>query len=321
MDEQFLQGLRDARALLDEGVFTQEEFNCQKQKLLTQWNEREEQTLLRRQEERQELRKLYTVAEPDPEANERRVQAYLERKKERAELDKYIIFDPDPEPRKQFTCDKCQHIFTKRVDLAKHMENVHLCVLPRFKCNLCQVVVSTKKVLDNHMFNVHSIPKPFQCDLCQFGASTETDLKKHIKTIHLGLKSLEDLKGKLRGRVCRALKAKNFKKHPKTRQMIGCSWELFQEHMQAKKDRWNQKGDSQRKFEKDDKLHTDHIKPLSAAKNEEELKELFHFTNCQPLWADTNILKNDHWTEEDDRFWRENIFMNPNYKDIYLPRN
>ena len=37
--------------------------------------------------------------------------------------------------------------------------------------------------------------------------------------------------------------------------------------------------------------HLDHIIPLSSAKNEEELRELCHYTNIQPLWWDDNLRK------------------------------
>lgn len=39
------------------------------------------------------------------------------------------------------------------------------------------------------------------------------------------------------------------------------------------------------------KWHLDHIKPLSLAKNDEEVFELNHYTNLQPLWAEDNIKK------------------------------
>ena len=39
MDETYLRGLEDAKALLDEGIFTQEEFENEKQMLLVQQNE------------------------------------------------------------------------------------------------------------------------------------------------------------------------------------------------------------------------------------------------------------------------------------------
>lgn len=39
--------------------------------------------------------------------------------------------------------------------------------------------------------------------------------------------------------------------------------------------------------------HVDHIIPLSAAKNSEDLEFLCHYTNLQPLWWRDNIIKKD----------------------------
>ena len=39
--------------------------------------------------------------------------------------------------------------------------------------------------------------------------------------------------------------------------------------------------------------HVDHIIPLSSAKNENEIYELCHYTNLQPLWGTDNIKKSN----------------------------
>jgi hypothetical protein len=37
--------------------------------------------------------------------------------------------------------------------------------------------------------------------------------------------------------------------------------------------------------------HLDHIKPISLGKTEEEVIQLYHYTNFQPLWAKDNVVK------------------------------
>jgi hypothetical protein len=41
--------------------------------------------------------------------------------------------------------------------------------------------------------------------------------------------------------------------------------------------------------------HVDHIKPLSMAKTKDEVMELNHYTNLQPLWAIDNIKKSNKY--------------------------
>lgn len=49
--------------------------------------------------------------------------------------------------------------------------------------------------------------------------------------------------------------------------------------------------------------HVDHIKPLASARNKEELVELFHYTNLQPLWAEDNHRKHAklNWKRNGDK--------------------
>ena len=48
-------------------------------------------------------------------------------------------------------------------------------------------------------------------------------------------------------------------------------------------------------FENHGEWHLDHIKPISLAKSEEEIIELNHYTNFQPLWAKDNLSKSNKY--------------------------
>ena len=77
-------------------------------------------------------------------------------------------------------------------------------------------------------------------------------------------------------------------KNKLTTELIGCSWEDFKQHIEKQFKNgmtWENYG-----F---DSWHIDHIIPLASAKNKTELLKLFHYTNCQPLWAKDNLEKGD----------------------------
>ena len=45
--------------------------------------------------------------------------------------------------------------------------------------------------------------------------------------------------------------------------------------------------------------HIDHIRPCASfdLTDPEQQKQCFHYTNLQPLWAEDNLRKSDHWVE------------------------
>ena len=43
--------------------------------------------------------------------------------------------------------------------------------------------------------------------------------------------------------------------------------------------------------------HLDHKTPISWAKTEEEIYELNHYTNFQPLWEFDNLSKGNRWSD------------------------
>jgi hypothetical protein len=92
------------------------------------------------------------------------------------------------------------------------------------------------------------------------------------------------LSGNLRKRINSFVKLKNINKNNKTFELVGCSPEFLKEYLEKKFTEnmsWENYGD----------WHIDHIIPLSSSKTEEEVYNLCHYTNLQPLWAHENLSK------------------------------
>lgn len=90
----------------------------------------------------------------------------------------------------------------------------------------------------------------------------------------------------MRTRISSALSYHKMSKSKRTINLLGCSAEEFWAHLEKQftegmtRDNHGKHG-----------WHIDHIIPLSSAKNIQELEQLFHYTNCRPLWAKDNISK------------------------------
>lgn len=82
------------------------------------------------------------------------------------------------------------------------------------------------------------------------------------------------------------LKLKSFNKTKSFNKVIGCPPIFLKEHLEKQFTdgmSWENHGLYG--------WHVDHIIPLSSAKTEEEIYELCHYTNLQPLWAEDNLKK------------------------------
>lgn len=88
----------------------------------------------------------------------------------------------------------------------------------------------------------------------------------------------------LRKRIRASFKVKKWQKTNSIRQIIGCEYSYLIQHFE-------QKFQPGMTWENQGKWHVDHIIPLSSAKTKEELYQLCHYTNLQPLWAIDNLRK------------------------------
>ena len=103
--------------------------------------------------------------------------------------------------------------------------------------------------------------------------------------------SLFDLRVKVSGLIRKSIKNKGYSKTTKTYDILGCSYEIFKQHIENQFQEgmtWDNHGE----------WHYDHIIPVASAQTEEELIKLNHYTNLQPLWAEDNLKKSDKISEE-----------------------
>jgi hypothetical protein len=123
-------------------------------------------------------------------------------------------------------------------------------------------------------------------------AENPEKVKEHCKRSQRKQRSRPE--NKLRSAVSMAFKRIGQNKPTDTITLLGCTWEeakahiesLFQEGMT-----WENHGRG------DGKWQIDHIRPVASFKgaSEEELKQMNHISNLQPLWSADNIRKGDKW--------------------------
>jgi hypothetical protein len=104
-------------------------------------------------------------------------------------------------------------------------------------------------------------------------------------------------KNKLRNAVLTAFKRIGQNKPTNTLKLLGCTWEEAKAHFESlflEGMTWENHGRGEGKW------HIDHIRPVASFKgaSEEELKQMNHISNLQPLWSADNIRKGDKWDGE-----------------------
>lgn len=92
----------------------------------------------------------------------------------------------------------------------------------------------------------------------------------------------------IRGRIRQFLKTKNMLKNNKTYSIIGCTPEELKNHLELQFSEgmtWENYGYYG--------WHVDHKIPLDSGKTEDEIYNLCHFTNLQPMWWNENLSKSN----------------------------
>lgn len=167
-------------------------------------------------------------------------------------------------------CEKCGNEFIRRKDeFKKHL----------IKCNkriLCSDCMRARKYED--------ITKKV-CSKCH-----KEQINEYKRNYYYNNKNdlLYVFKIRTRCLVQRAFKRKGYKKTSKTQEILGCNYKTFIEHLlQTFKDNYGYEWDTV------EKVHIDHIIPLSNAKTKEEVLRLNNYKNLQLLKELDNLHKSN----------------------------
>lgn len=95
------------------------------------------------------------------------------------------------------------------------------------------------------------------------------------------------LKHQIGSLLLQSLKKGGYKKESKTAEIVGCDYDKLWAHL---KSTWFYNYGSEWNGEP---YHIDHIVPLSTARNQRELLDLFHYSNLQLLTPEDNMDKKD----------------------------
>lgn len=94
--------------------------------------------------------------------------------------------------------------------------------------------------------------------------------------------------GRMRARIASIFKLKGYRKPRALEEMLGCTVENYVAYLESLFEpgmSWRNRRD----------WEVDHIIPLSYAETLDDLIQLAHFTNTQPLWTEANRAKGNRW--------------------------
>jgi hypothetical protein len=129
-----------------------------------------------------------------------------------------------------------------------------------------------------------------QCWGCYNRAMREA--KQKARTTPEGL-----LANRIRALTSWVIKNGGYTKDSKTKEYLGCDWQTLKLHMEKQ----FLPGMS---WDNIDKWHIDHVIPVCAARTEDEVRRVSHYTNLRPLWGADNLSKGGSYDQtEADRFF------------------
>ena len=178
-----------------------------------------------------------------------------------------------------FYCKQCVKVFSQknREGIAQRMKVYYQ--------NNKQLIEQRRKIyIENNKKVIAHRMKVYQHNNKEHIANC----KKAYINQRLQSDSLFRLIHNLRSRLSIFCKSVGLQKNWKTLDSMGCTREEFIAYFESKFTEgmtWENYGD----------WHVDHIKPISLATNEQEVKELNHYTNLQPLWAEDNLRKSNKY--------------------------
>jgi len=223
----------------------------------------------------------------------------IEKKKE--------LFGKDKSTKTQLSvyCKECTKVINKEKRLVNIDKiKVKLCLKrqqPSPKTKKCRICEKEKGINDfskniNHKYGFHDACKECYIDAWRIYCSQNRNKIRAInrKSYLINREKNENnpafvVARLTRRRIFDACRAQMIKPKLKPLELIGCSWQQFAEYLESKfgdKLSWDNRGLHG--------WHIDHIKPCASfdLSDEQQLKQCFHYTNCQPLWYSDNISKN-----------------------------
>lgn len=201
-------------------------------------------------------------------------------------------------------CNKCEEIKDKSCFNKTNSSIDNLCYL----CKECLSISNKEKYKVTREINlekqsarrkIHKQNNPEQLkEKDRKAREKNKEYSKDYSKIYSKNRRLEDplfkLAGNLRTRIKTSFLKANHNKTSKTKDIIGCSWEEFKNHIESQFLNWmtwENYGNCETN-EYECSWHLDHIIPISYAKTEEDVYLLNHWSNFQPLCSKTNLEKN-----------------------------